>query len=116
MRKPKKWHEIYPAGTTEGDEEAKVFKILSRHPKWSYLSISSIVNATNLTKERVEEIIDKYTTKIKPPLIYPHQENDDSWGYWERCPERLKTDHRSIAQKDIDRRIAKHREKPSAEE
>lgn len=105
MIKPKKWTDIYPYGTKEGDEEAKVFRALARHAKFDYRSTGAIVKATGLTRERVEEIIDKYHNKIQPPLIYPHNTNEDHWGYWERVPEVLKTDKRSISDKDKDNRI-----------
>jgi hypothetical protein len=105
MDKPKKWTEIYPYGTKEGDEEAKVFRALARHAKFDYRSTGAIVKATGLSRERVEEIIDKYHNKITPPLIYPHSTNEDHWGYWERCPEVLKADKRGISDKDKDNRI-----------
>src|SRR4051812_41027425 len=69
MVKPKKWHEIYPYGTKTGDDEAKVFRALSRHAKFDWRSTGAIVKATGLTREKVEEIIDKYVNKVKPPLI-----------------------------------------------
>lgn len=105
MTKPKKWTEVYPYGTKEGDEEAKVFRALARHAKFDYRSTGAIVKATGLSRERVEEIIDKYHNKIHPPLIYPHGTNEDHWGYWERVPEVLKGDRKSISDKDKDNRI-----------
>lgn len=107
MNQPKKWTDVYPYGTKEGDEEAKVFRCLARHPKYEYRSVPQIVKTTGLTRERVEEIIDKYAN-MKPALIYPHPTNDDCWGYWERCPEVLKKDDRSLSKKDKDNRIDKH--------
>lgn len=107
MDQPKKWTEVYPYGTKEGDEEAKVFRTLARSPKFDYRSTGAIVKATGLTRERVEEIIDKYA-KYKPPIIYPHPTNEDHWGYWERCPEVLKRDKRGISDKDKDSRVDKH--------
>jgi hypothetical protein len=108
MDQPKKWTEVYPYGTKEGDEEAKVFRALARNAKYDYRSISAIIKTTGLSRERVEEIIDKYVNKIKPPLIYPHPSNEEHWGYWERCPEALQKDGRGISQKDKDNRIDKH--------
>lgn len=105
MIKPKKWTEIYPYGTKEGDEESKVFRALARNSKWDYRSIGAIVRATGLDRERVEEIIEKYSTKINPPLIYPHQTNEDHYAYWERIPETVNKDLRGISQKDKDKRI-----------
>jgi hypothetical protein len=108
MDQPKKWYEVYPYGTKEGDEEAKVFRSLSRHSKFDWRSTGAIVKATGLPRERVEEIIDKYVNKVKPPLIYAHPSNEDHWGYWERVPDVLKKDNRGISQKDKDNRIDKH--------
>ena len=108
MTKPKKWYDVYPYGTKEGDEEAKVFRALSRHHKFDFRSTGAIVSATGLSRDRVEEIIDKYAN-YNPPLIYPHPTNDDHWGYWERCEDEvLKDDKRSISKKDKDGRIDKH--------
>ena len=108
MNMPKKWTEVYPQGTKQGDEESKFFRALARNPKYEYRSIAQLVKETGLTRERVEEIIEKYSDKIDPPLIYAHETNSDSWGYWERIPEVLKKDERSISEKDQDGRIKKH--------
>jgi|LakMenEpi03Aug12_release.lakeMendotaPanAssembly.Ray.scaffolds.fasta_scaffold17329_6 hypothetical protein len=107
MDQPKKWTEVYPYGTKEGDEEAKVFRALARHSKYDYRSVPAIVKETGLARQRVEQIIEKYVSKITPPLIYPHPTNEDHWGYWERCPEALPKDNRGISQKDKDNRIDK---------
>lgn len=105
---PKKWHEVYPYGTREGEEEAKVFRALSRHHKYEYRSTGAIQKATGLERERIEEILDKYMNKVSPPLIYPHPTNEDHWGYWERCADQIKKDRRNISQKEQDRRVDKH--------
>lgn len=108
LPQPKKWYEVYPYGTKEGDEEAKVFRALGRHGKYDWRSTGAIVKATGLSRERVEEIIDKYVNVVKPALIYAHPSNEDHWGYWERVPEVLKKDGRGISQKDKDARVDKH--------
>ena len=102
MKQPKKWHEIYPNGTKDGEEEAKVFRCLSRNPSFAWVSTAAIVRNTNLSYERVEEIIDKYASKTNPPLIYAHQSNDDHWAYWERIPDFIKKDDRDLSTKDKD--------------
>lgn len=106
--KPKKWTEVYPYGTKEGDEEGKFFRALARHAKYEYRSVGALVKDTGLTRERVEEIIDKYANRVQPPLVYAHPSNEDHWGYWERCPDRLQSDKRNISQKDQDNRVKKH--------
>lgn len=113
MNKPKKWHEVYPYGTKQGNDEAKVFRALSRHAKFDWRSTGAIVKETGLTREKVEEIIDKYVNKVKPPLLYAHATNEDHWGYWERCPTVLKKDDRDITKKDKDSRVDKHLATPS---
>lgn len=107
MNLPKKWTEVYPYGTKEGDEEAKVFRALARHAKYEFRSTGAIIKATGLSRERVEEIIDKYVNNFKPPLIYAHPSNEEHWGYWERCPDVLPKDNRGVSQKDKDMRIDK---------
>lgn len=107
MDKPKKWTEVYPHGTKEGDEESKFFKALARHPKYDWRSTGAIVKASKLPQDRVEEIIDKYIN-MTPPLIFPHPKNDAHWGYWERVPDMLKDDDRDLSTKDKDNRIGKH--------
>lgn len=106
MSKPKKWTEVYPQGTKEGDEEAKFFKALARNPKWDWRSTSAIVKGSGLNRDRVEEIIDKYT-RCNPPLIYPHPSNEDHWGYWERdeVAKTIPTDDGSISKVDKSNRI-----------
>jgi hypothetical protein len=108
MTKPKKWTEVYPYGTREGDEEAKFFRALARNQKYEYRSIGAIIKASGLSRDRVEEILDKYVNRYDPPLVYPHPTNEEHWGYWERVEKDLKSDHRSISQKDQDKRVDKH--------
>lgn len=104
MDKPQKWTDAYPYGTKEGDEESKVFRVLARGSH-DFQSTSHITKASGLTRQRVEEIIDKYVNKVKPSLIIPNIENDESWAYWERVPDLLRKDERNISQKDMDKRI-----------
>lgn len=108
MQKPKKWTQVYPYGTAEGSDESKFFQCLARNPKYEYQSTKMIVTETGLSEERVEEIIDKYATKFDPPLVYPHPTQDNHWGYWERCEDRLDDDKRSISSKEKDNRIDRH--------
>jgi len=102
--KPKKWTEVYPQGTKEGDEEQKFFIALARHPKWTWRSTSAIAKETGLTKERVEEVISKY---YKKSMVYQNPQNEDQWGYWERVPEMLPKDDSTITEKDQNDRIKK---------
>ena len=97
-KKPVRWSEVYPQGTKEGDEEQAFFISLSRNPKYVWRSTSGIANEANLSKERVEEIIDKY---LKMHMVYQHPQNDDNWGYWERVPvDVLPSEYQSLVSKD----------------
>jgi len=107
---PKKWTEVYPQNTKEGNEECKFWKALARDKDKNYLSTSNLAKKSGLDRKRVEEIIKKYSDakNFNPPLIFAHPTQEEHWGYWERIPERLNKDDRSISQKDKDRRINKH--------
>jgi hypothetical protein len=104
MDKPEKWVEAYPHGTKEGDEEQKFFIVLTRKPQWEFRSIDSLVRETKLSRQRVEEIIDKY---YKKGMIFQNPSRDDQWGYWERVPYMLKGKRLSIVEKDQEERIKK---------
>ncbi len=102
MAKLKKWHDIYPQGTKEGDEEFKFFCALSRHPEHHWRNTSVLSKETGLTRERVEEIIDKY---YNMGMIFAHPKKDDHWGYWERVPESIPEEKKSICEKDHELRL-----------
>jgi len=104
MKKLKKWSEVYPQGTKEGNEEQKLFIALVRDPKFSYKSTAMLVKETQLPIQRVEEILDKY---VKMGLIFIHETNDEYWGYWERNPSCIKTIS-TLVKKDQDSRIKKY--------
>jgi hypothetical protein len=74
------WYEIYPQGTPEGEEEKKFFISLARNKKYkNWRSVSAISKETNISQERVEEIIFKYT---KIGLIIQNISNTEFWGYY----------------------------------
>lgn len=99
---PRKWIDVYPQGTTEGDEEQKFFIALARS-KWDWRSVGMLAKETGLTKERVEEIIQKYYN-MKPPMVIQSPSNEDNWGYWERvAPDGENTP--TITEQDQDDRI-----------
>jgi len=104
MSKPKKWTEVYPQGTKEGDEEQAFFISLARHPKWQFRSTAALAKESDLTKERTEEIIYKYYQK---GMIFQNPANEDQWGYWERCQELLPSNTKSVTKQDHDVRIKK---------
>ena len=39
---PKKWTEVYAAGTREGDEESRFFRALARNVKYDWRSTAAI--------------------------------------------------------------------------
>lgn len=102
--KPKKWTEVYPVGTKEGDEEARFFRILARNQKYEWRSTSALSKEANLSKKRVEEIISKYH---KMGIVFQNPRNEDQWGYWERVPHMLPDKKKSISKTDKDQRIEK---------
>jgi hypothetical protein len=104
MKKPHKWTNVYPQGTKEGNEEHSFFIVLARNPKWVWRSTASIAKESGLTKERTEQIINKYYNK---GMIFQNPSNEDQWGYWERCPEMLPKDDSSITKKEQKDRIDK---------
>jgi hypothetical protein len=104
MTKPKKWTEIYPVGTNEGDEESKFFKALARRKEYQWRSTAAIAKESGLSKQRVEEIVNKY---LKKGVVFQSPKREDHWGYWERVPEMLNQDKKSIAQTDKDARVKK---------
>lgn len=103
-KKPPKWIHVYPAGTKEGDEECKLFKVLSRNPKYEWRSTDALRKETGLPKQRVEEILSKYFNK---GMVFQNPKNEDQWGYWERVPEMLPDIDKSIAAVDQGKRIDK---------
>lgn len=100
--RPKKWTEVYPQGTQEGDEEARFFKSLARHPRYDWRSTAAVAKESGLTPKRVEQIISKY---IKLKMVFQSPSNEDHWGYWERVPHMLPDQYRSVSDADKDRRI-----------
>jgi len=105
MNKPPKWSQIYPQGTAKGDEEQHFFVVLSRG-KYDFLSIAQIAQESKLSKKRVEEIIEKYYTLN---VVLQNPENEDQWGYWERCESLLPEEKPSISRTDKESRIKKAR-------
>ena len=103
-KKPRKWTDVYPQGTKAGDEEQRFFIALARHPKFEWRSVASLAKEGNLTKERVEEILEKY---IKKDMVFQNPKNEDQWGYWERVPEMLDGNNASITKSDQKGRIDK---------
>jgi hypothetical protein len=104
MNKPKKWTEVYPQGTKEGNEEQKFFISLARNPKFEWRSTGMIQKETGLPRKRVEEIIAKY---LKAGLIIASPTKEEHWAYWERVPGMLKDTTKSITDKDQNNRIDK---------
>lgn len=100
--KPKKWTEVYPAGTKEGDEESRFFRSLARHPKYEWRSTAALAKESGITQKRAEEIISKY---IKMHIVIQNPKNEEHWGYWERVPHMLPESHSSVSDEDKKSRI-----------
>lgn len=102
IKYPPKWIDVYPQGTKAGDEEQAFFIALARHPKWQWRSTAQLAKEANLTKERVEEIIEKYHKK---GMVFQNPSNEDQWSYWERTPDMLPEDEDSLTTTDHKNRI-----------
>jgi len=109
VKKPPKWTKVYPQGTKEGDEEQKFFIALARHKKWQWRSVAHISKESGLTEERVEQILAKY---YKKGIVFQSPTNETLWGYWERVPEMLPTDHGTVTKKDQKKRVNVSMKKP----
>lgn len=77
----KRWWEVYPQGTREGDEETRFFIALCRKPEFRFRSVDELSLESGLTKVRVEELIQKY---VSLGMISASPSDPDMWGYWER--------------------------------
>ena len=104
MKTPQKWTDAYPQPTPHGDAAHAFLLPLSRNAKWEGRSTSAIAKETNLSKERVEELLMKY---YKQGMVFQNAKNEDLWGYWERVPEMMPQDDSSITQKDHLDRLGK---------
>lgn len=100
--KPKKWTDVYPVGTKEGDEESKFFKSLARHSKYDWRSTAALAKESGLSARRVEEIIAKY---VKKDMVFQNPRNEDQWGYWERVSYMLPDEYLSTSDEDKKKRI-----------
>lgn len=101
---PPKWYQVYPLGTKEGDEEARLFRVLARNPKYEWRSTGALAKESKLAKERVEQILNKY---YKKGMVFQNPSSEDQWGYWERVPNLVPDVKKSLAKKDQDDRIDK---------
>jgi hypothetical protein len=101
---PQKWPDVYPHGCKAGDEEQDFWIALARNQKWQWRSVAAIAKESGLSKERVEELLNKYWKK---GMIFQNPQNDDQWGYWERVPQMLPKSKRSVADDDHHSRIDK---------
>lgn len=104
MSKPKKWIEVYPQGTKEGDEEQRFFISLARNPKYEFRSVEALAKESKLLPARVEQIIAKY---YKRNMIIQNPKNEEQWAYWERVPHLLPPENISAGNQDKKRRIDK---------
>jgi len=107
MKRYRKWINVYPQGTKEGDEEQRFFISLARHPKYEWRSLAAVAKESGLDKKRVEQIIQKY---YKEGMVIQNPKNEDQWGYWERLDLSSKK-FKSMAEKDHERRIDDYKSK-----
>jgi len=91
-----------PKVQEKGMKNYKFFTALARNPKWSWRSVASLAKETNLSQERIEDIIYKYMQK---GMVFKNPKNDEQWGYWANVPEMLGNKTKSINQEDKDNRL-----------
>lgn len=99
----KRWWEVYPQGTKEGDEETRFFVSLCRNLEFKYRTVEEVAHESGLTKIRVEELIEKYA---KMELVVSSPGDPDMWGYWERVGKK-DLEPKSVIQEDHDLRVRK---------
>jgi hypothetical protein len=104
MKKLPKWPDVYPQGCKAGDEEQEFFIALGRNIKWQWRSVAAIAKESGLSKERVEELLNKYWKK---GMVFQNPQNDDQWAYWERVPQMVPNDVQSINDEDRKNRVKK---------
>lgn len=98
-----KWTQVYPQGTTTGDEEQRFFIALVRNINYTFRSIEALMKEAKLSRERVEQIILKYHKK---KMIYQNPKSENQWGYWERVQKEMPN---LIPDEEIS--LAKHNQK-----
>lgn len=103
MSRPKKWHEVY-----KGNEERAFFvgkdgKSGLVRSSFNYRSVSALAKESGLTKERVEQLVNKF---MASGLIFQNDNHDDQYGYWERVNPNFNTGGaKTVAAKDQDERV-----------
>lgn len=103
--KPPHWVDIYPHGTTEGDEEQAFFIALARH-QIPWRSVAALAKEAKLKESRVEQILQKYE---KLGMVFQNPTTEDQWDYWVRLPDILPNIKESLVQKDHRNRMKKNR-------
>jgi hypothetical protein len=76
---------------------------LCRNLSYKYRTVEEIAHETQLTKIRVEEIIEKY---FEMGLVVPNADDPDMWGYWERVGKK-EVEKKTIIEEDHSVRIKK---------
>ena len=101
---PKKWTEVYPHGTKEGDEEVDFWYAIARDRSTEWLSVSQIARTSRLPELRVKQLITKYSS-FQPPLVIVCPSLPGYFGYWQRVPDSIE-EKISITKKDHINRIS----------
>lgn len=98
------WWDVYPQGCKAGDEEQEFFIALSRNAKWQWRSVAAIAKESGLSKQRVEELLNKYWKK---GMVFQNPQNEDQWGYWDRVPHMIPNEKSNMTDEDHKKRIDK---------
>ena len=107
----KKWHEVF-----QGSEERNFFigkdgKSGLVRSQYDFRSSSALAKEGGITKERAEEIIDKY---LKLGIVVQSPNKEDHYGYWLRVAPHLGNGgtHQTVAAADQADRVKKASKKP----
>lgn len=103
MSRPKKWHEVYKNNEERAFFIGKDGKSGLVRSSYQYRSVSALAKESGLTKDRVEQIVNKFLTA---GIVFQNENHDDQYGYWERVnPNFQLGGSKTIVAKDQDEQV-----------
>lgn len=101
--KPKKWHEIYKGNDERAFFVGKDGKSGLVRTSYTYRSVSALVKESGLSKDKVEQMVNKF---LGLGIIFQSDNHDDQYGYWERVnPNYVVGGAKTIVAKDQESRV-----------
>ncbi len=82
----KKWHEVYSNSDEQKFFIGKDGKSGLVRSQYDFRSVAALAKEAGLTKDRTEQIIDKFV-KMGVVIVSPNKE--DHYGYWQRVSPNL---------------------------